>query len=140
MQHLAQHAFGATPQTIRTARDFATRTLDAWGGCRRSDDIRACVSELAGNAVQHASPGNGAYLLRLIRHPHCLHVEVHDSARRFHPRLPHASPTRESGRGLRIIHELGDDWGVRPLTSKKKAVWICFRRPEATTSRCSCTP
>ncbi|MFG2629758.1 hypothetical protein [Streptomyces sp. NPDC048473] len=97
MRHLAQHAFSATPQTVCTARDFAMQALDTWGGCRRRDDIRACVSELAGNAVQNGSPDGRDYLVR-------------------------------------------DDWGVRALTGEGNAVWTCYRRPEAHTSRCFCTP
>ncbi|MFI1395948.1 ATP-binding protein [Streptomyces sp. NPDC020681] len=88
MRHLAQHAFSPMPQTVRTARDFAMQALEGWGGCRRHDDIRACVSELAGNAVRHGSPDGRDYLVRLISHRHCLHVEVHDSARRSGVRIP----------------------------------------------------
>lgn len=140
MRHLAQHAFSATPQTVHAARDFAMQALDSWGGCRRGDDIRACVSELAGNAVQHGSPDGRDYLVRLIRHSHCLHVEVHDSARPSRVRTPPASQSAEGGRGMRIVQELCDDWGVRALTGNGKAVWTCFRRLEAHPARCSCTP
>ncbi|MCX5442827.1 ATP-binding protein [Streptomyces sp. NBC_00056] len=80
MRHLTQHALSATPHTVRTARDFAMQTLDTWGGCRRREDIQACVSELAGNAVQDGSPDGRDCLLRRIRNPHCLQVEVHDRA------------------------------------------------------------
>ncbi|MEU0603644.1 ATP-binding protein [Streptomyces sp. NPDC006393] len=140
MRHLAQQIFSAHPQTVRAARDFAVQALDSWGGCRRDDDIRLCVSELAGNAVQHGSPDGRTYLVRLVRHQYCLHVEVHDSARHFAVRIPPASPNAEAGRGMHIVQELCDDWGVQALTGKGKAVWTCFRRPEAHTSRCSCTP
>ncbi|GAA5004442.1 ATP-binding protein [Streptomyces siamensis] len=139
MPHLAQHAYGATPQTVRSARDFAMRALDSWGGCGRRDDIRTCVSELAGNAVRHGTPNGHDYLLRLIQHPHCLHVEVHDSAPHSRVRIPPASPNGEAGRGMHIVQELGDDWGVRALTGTDKAVWVCFRRPESLIARCSCT-
>ena len=57
MPHLAQRAFSPTPQTVRTARAFAMQALDSWGGCGRRDDIRVCLSELAGNAVQTREPG-----------------------------------------------------------------------------------
>jgi anti-sigma regulatory factor (Ser/Thr protein kinase) len=140
MRHLAQHLFSATPQTVRTARDFAMQALTAWGGCRRGDDIRVCVSELAGNAVRHAHPDGGDYLVRLIRHPHCLHVEVHDRAHPFGVRIRPASPSAEAGRGMRIVQELCDDWGVSTGTGIGKTVWACFRRPEAAPSRCSRTP
>lgn len=140
MRHLAQQTVAADPQTMHAARDFAMQALDGWGGCRRGDDIRLCVSQLAGNAVQHGSPDGRTYLVRLIRHPCCLHVEVHDSASHSRVRIPPASPSAEAGRGMRIVQELCDDGGVQALTGQGRAVWICFRRPEAHTSRCSCTP
>ncbi|MFG2788244.1 ATP-binding protein [Streptomyces sp. NPDC048419] len=142
MQHLAQHTFSATAQTVRAARDFAMRTLDSWGGCGRGDDIRVCVSELAGNAVRHGSPDGRDYLVRLVRHPSCVHVEVHDSARRSRVRIPPESSSSsgdEAGRGIRLVQELCDDWGVRAPAGNGKAVWTCFRRPEVGASRCSCT-
>ncbi|MFF4692442.1 ATP-binding protein [Streptomyces sp. NPDC001307] len=100
MRHVAQQTFAADPQTVHAARDFAMQALDGWGGCRRGDDIRLCVSELAGNAVQHGSPDGRTYLVRLIRHPYCLHVEVHDSARHSRVRIP----ARFAERGSRARH------------------------------------
>ncbi|MFD9006686.1 ATP-binding protein [Streptomyces sp. NPDC059582] len=140
MQHLAQRAFSATPQTVRAAREFAMQALDGWGGCRRGDDIRLCVSELAGNAVQHGSLDGHDYLIRLVRRPLCLHVEVHDGTRHSPVRVPPRSLDAEDGRGMRIVEELCDTWGVRTDADSSKAVWTCFRRPEAHISRCSCTP
>jgi anti-sigma regulatory factor (Ser/Thr protein kinase) len=139
MPYLTQQAFSPTPQTVRAARAFAMQALDSWGGCRRSDDIQVCVSELASNAVQHGSPESRDYLLRLIRHPYCVHIEVHDSTRHPPVRVPPASMSAESGRGMHIVQELCDDWGVSS-TDDGKVVWTCFHRPEAHTSRCSCTP
>ncbi|MET8248653.1 ATP-binding protein [Streptomyces sp. NPDC005202] len=138
MRHLAQHAFSSPPKTVRTARAFAMQALDSWGGCRRRDDIRACVSELAGNAILHASPDGRTYLVRIIRHSHCRHVEVHDSARQSSVRMPPPSLPGETGRGMHIVQELSDDWGVQTAAGDGKAVWACFRRPEALVSRCSC--
>ncbi|UXY24102.1 ATP-binding protein [Streptomyces cynarae] len=142
MSHLAQRAFSPTPRTVRTARAFAMQALESWGGCRRRDDIRVCLSELAGNAVQHGSPDGRDYLVRLIRHPYCLHLEVHDSTRRAAVRTPVLSWSAEDGRGMHIVRELCDDWGVQTEDADHdgKVVWICFRRPEAAVSRCSCTP
>ncbi|WP_351231672.1 ATP-binding protein [Streptomyces sp. NPDC002133] len=71
------------------------QVLESWGGCLRRDDIRACVPELAGNAVRHDSPDGRNHLVRLIRHTDCLHLEVHDSARRSRVRIP---PPPRSGR------------------------------------------
>ncbi|MGW3915220.1 ATP-binding protein [Streptomyces sp. NPDC005070] len=140
MRHFAQHSFSATPQTVRTAREFAMRALDTWGGCQRRDDIRTCVSELAGNAVQHGSADGRDYLVRLVRHPYCLHVEVDDCALDSRIRIPSPSPDRENGRGIHLVQELCDDWGVQLRTEDAKTVWTCFHRPEAPVSRCSRTP
>ena len=43
---------------------------------------------------------------------------------------------------MHIVRELCDDWGVQTDDADHdgKVVWICFRRPEAAVSRCSCTP
>ncbi|MGW6405129.1 ATP-binding protein [Streptomyces sp. NPDC055134] len=140
MRHLTQHTFSAGPQTGRAARDFAMQALDSWGGCQRGGDIRARVSKLARHAVQHRSPDGCAYLVRLIRHSRCLHVAVHDIARHFRVRVPPASRAGKPGEGIRIVQELCNDWGVRALTCKGKAVWTCFRRPEAHVSHCAVTP
>ncbi|MGW1886669.1 ATP-binding protein [Streptomyces sp. NPDC001970] len=129
------------PQTVRTARAFAMQVLESRGGCRRRDDIRTCVSELAGNAVRHGSPDGHNYLVRLVRHTHCLHLEVHDSARRFRGRIPPPSMTGEAGRGMCIVQELSGHWGVEAGgVGDRKGVWTCFRRPEVQISRCSCKP
>ncbi|MFE4997432.1 ATP-binding protein [Streptomyces mirabilis] len=141
MQRLTQHAFSPTPQTVRTARLFAMQALENWGGCQRRDDIRACVSELAGNAVQHGSPDGRDYLVRLVQRTCCVHVEVLDNAFRSNVRIPPPSATGESGRGMHIVQELSDDWGVTTAADgDAKVVWSCFRRPEAQVSRCSCKP
>jgi hypothetical protein len=140
MRHLAQQTFAADPQTVHAARDFAMQALDGWGGCRRGDDIRLCVSELAGNAVQHGSPDGRTYLSASSGTPTaCTSKSTTARATPASASRP-ASPSAEAGRGMRIVQELCDDWGVQALTGQGKAVWVCFRRPEAHASRCSCTP
>ncbi|MEU6323944.1 ATP-binding protein [Streptomyces sp. NPDC047009] len=133
MQYLAQRAFKATPQTVRAARDFAMKTLDNWGACPRRDDIRTCVSELAGNAVEHGSPEHRDYMIRLVQNPYCLHVEVHDTTTDTPVHTPHTSPSEEAGRGISIVQQLSDEWGVRTTpTGSGKAVWTCFRTDGST--------
>lgn len=127
MNDQEQHTFHATARSVRMARDFATRTLDSWGGCTRRDDIRACVSELAGNAVTHGSRPGQDYLVRLVRRDGCVHLEVSDDApgaNRLRPELPVDSATE--GRGLFIVEALADDWGVEPMPGSGKTVWSCF--------------
>ncbi|MFS4092051.1 ATP-binding protein [Streptomyces sp. AF1A] len=142
MQDVVQGAFRPEPRAVRAARALAMRALDAWGGCGRRDDVELCVSELAGNAVRHGSPESRDYLIRLVRHPDCLHLEVRDSAARAAVHTPAPSMSAEQGRGMHIVRQLCDSWGVRADDTghEGKVVRTCFRRPEAAVSRCSCTP
>jgi anti-sigma regulatory factor (Ser/Thr protein kinase) len=142
MQHVAQWAFRPDPRTVGAARALAMQALDSWGGCGRRDDVRLCVSELAGNAVRHGSREGRDYLIRLVRHPDCLHLEVRDSAGRAAVRTRAPSASAERGRGMHIVQQLCDSWGVQSDDSghEGKVVWTCFRRPEAAVSRCSCAP
>jgi anti-sigma regulatory factor (Ser/Thr protein kinase) len=137
MNQLAQHSFSATPRTVRTARDFAMRILDSWGGCARREDIRVCVSELAGNAVVHGTWDGQGYVIRITRYTHCVHLEVSDGSAdgTARPKPPTADGT--SGRGLFIVQALSDDWGVDSRRPAGKVVWTCFRRPESATPQCS---
>ncbi|MED7827942.1 ATP-binding protein [Streptomyces chiangmaiensis] len=107
------------------------------GRSARQDDTQSCLSELAGNAIRHGSPDNDEYLVRLVRHTHCLHLEVHDSAPHARPRIPGLTATQESGRGMHIVQELADDWGSHTTTLDTKVVRTCFRRPESSNSPCS---
>lgn len=138
MNTLAQHAFNSNPQTVRAARDFVVGILDSWGGCARRDDIRLCVSELAGNAATHASsPGDG-YLVRLTRYERCVHLEVQDTGVGSGTvAVRPLTSTDAGGRGLHIVQELSDEWGVAAPACDGKVVWTCFRRP-GSKPRCSC--
>ncbi|MEV6057497.1 DUF427 domain-containing protein [Streptomyces sp. NPDC052107] len=101
MRHLAPHVLSSTPLTMRAARDSAMQALDSWGGCRRGDDIRACVSAPAGHDVQHKSPAGRDYLIRLIRRrtASTSTFNAHDSTCPPRARIPHVSLTGETGLG-----------------------------------------
>ncbi|MEU4092902.1 ATP-binding protein [Streptomyces sp. NPDC026673] len=137
MIQLAQHSFCPTARTVRTARDFAMRVLDSWGGCARREDIRVCVSEMAGNAVVHGARDGRGYVIRIALYAHCVHLEVSDerSGGPVRPVLPAADET--GGRGLFIVQALSDDWGVDACLPAGKVVWTCFRRPGPGTRCCS---
>lgn len=84
------------------------------------------VSELVGNAVQHA--GAAEFGLRIRRRRGWVRVEVRDPSRA----LPALLPVREmeviSGRGLFLVDTLADRWGV-DLLSHGKTVWFEMRTP-----------
>jgi anti-sigma regulatory factor (Ser/Thr protein kinase) len=75
------------------------------------------VSELVTNAVRYGTP---PARLRLIK-DRTLTCEVHDSDS-LAPRLRHAKTADEGGRGLFIVAQLAQNWGVRH-TADGKTVW-----------------
>jgi anti-sigma regulatory factor (Ser/Thr protein kinase) len=115
-------------QSVPAARAFTRGALADWGLRVRSYDIVLCVSELATNALVHGVPPGRGFLLRLLPSA-CgggLRVEVHDSG----PGVP-AVPVSwvpepgEGGRGLLLVSELADKWGVGER-DPGKIVWCEF--------------
>lgn len=81
------------------------------------------VTELVTNAIVHT--GSGPHL-ELELHPDHLRVSVED-ADPAPPVRQQPLPTRAGGRGIVILEELSDHWGVQP-TGAGKAVWFELHR------------
>lgn len=121
-----QQFFSATPASVGQARDFALTTLSSWGLSARAEDIRLCVSELASNALAHGTaPGHG-FLVKIEADDDFVHLEVHDSRDR-RPEVRHPQETDTSGRGLLIVEELSDGWGVEDRRPFGKVIWSRFK-------------
>lgn len=119
-----QRFFASAPASVGLARDFADKSLLAWGLDALADDVRLCVSELATNAVVHANT-HGRFLVRLAIDGRYLHLEVHDD----HPRWPevrYLTRNVTSGRGLHLVAALSVCWGVDALHPSGKIVWSRF--------------
>ncbi|MFI2203300.1 SpoIIE family protein phosphatase [Streptomyces sp. NPDC020192] len=123
--HLDHH-----PKAVATARTHARHQLILW---RVDEEIayttEMIVSELVTNAVRYGTP---PVRLQLIK-DRTLTCEVHDS-NSLAPRLRHAKTIDEGGRGLFIIAQLAQNWGVR-YTLDGKTVWAEQTLPPATTAR-----
>jgi anti-sigma regulatory factor (Ser/Thr protein kinase) len=103
------------------ARQAARDALAAWQLEELTETTVLLVSELVTNAIQHASAGGSAIVLRLETADGWLRIEVHDAD----PGEPAPrSPTglEESGFGLVLVEAMADKWGVRQ-TVNGKAVW-----------------
>lgn len=125
MPDLAEQYFDSESKSAKLARDFAVTTLASWGLSRMADDIRLCVSELAGNALAHGgAPGHG-FSVRLTARDGWLGVEVHDGSP-GNPLLRCPEFFDVSGRGLLIVEELSADWGVERREPFGKVVWARF--------------
>ncbi|MFJ6013033.1 ATP-binding protein [Streptomyces sp. NPDC092952] len=104
-------AFLRKDKAIPEARTFVGDTLDQWGLplTARRDDILLCVSELATNAVRHATAGQ-RFLVRIREDGELLRIEVLDKSRR-RPRVRTPNSDESSGRGLLLVDAFADLWG-----------------------------
>lgn len=92
------------------------------------DSAELIVSELVGNVVLHVG---GDIELRVDVRPDEVLLEVSDTS----PLSPHLrvfSRTSSTGRGMRLVHSLSAEHGVRPWRSGK-TIWV--RLTSASSSR-----
>ncbi len=127
----ARRYFDAKRMSVRLARQFVTTTLAAWGITGGStEDIRLSASELTSNALTHGTRRGHGFLVGLSAFDDLIRLEVHDSrdvSPERHPQVRHAAGTQGSGRGLRIVESLAQDWGVDRREPFGKVVWSHFK-------------
>jgi anti-sigma regulatory factor (Ser/Thr protein kinase) len=108
------------PPDISSARRAVTAHLRE-SGVANVDGAVLVLSELVTNAVIHAG---GAERILVACSNGWIHISVHDrAAGPVHRREDEAAV---GGRGLRIVDELAEEWGWRPLPDGK-AVWARVR-------------
>src|SRR5262249_41947171 len=105
--------FRREPVAVPQARLFVRRTLDGWGITDRSADRQTCVSELATNVVRHAETHDRSFVVTLSGGDGLLRIEVHDASQR-RPRVQSPGGDSTTGRGLLLVNQLADGWGVEP--------------------------
>jgi anti-sigma regulatory factor (Ser/Thr protein kinase) len=114
----ARQVFAPLPEQVGGARRFAGSALSEWG--LSSPDAVLLVSELATNAVIHA----GSSFEVVLSADGCrLRVEVSDDDGCV-PAPPEPSLDAQGGRGLHIVGELADAWGVEAHQGDGKTVWF----------------
>lgn len=135
---------GLDPRAIQSARNFTVATLRRWGAADRSGDVAIVVSELLTNALRHAltehaltetscarlrepsqARPRGAIRLGLLQPGPCVLCVIADPCRRP-PVLKEPDSHAETGRGLRVVDALSDNWGYTALGELGKAVWAMF--------------
>ncbi len=110
--------FAKSPQSVSAARSFARDALlhlppEALEVCE------LMVSELATNCVRHSRT---AFEVVIARRADEVRIEVSDRAA-GRPTVRSPKPEDPSGRGLRIVDMLSDDWGVDYHAGLGKTVW-----------------
>jgi anti-sigma regulatory factor (Ser/Thr protein kinase) len=110
-----------TAASAPAARRFVTDTLRTWRLSGAAPTVELLVCELVTNAMLHAG---SSVDVRLERRRQRLRVEVTDSSTAL-PRRQEGGYASEAmgGRGIMLIEELADDWGVDRGASGGKVVW-----------------
>ncbi|MDT0341314.1 ATP-binding protein [Streptomyces sp. DSM 44938] len=116
------------PSSARIARRLTGRLLQQrWMlPPDLTEEAVLLVSELVGNAVQHA--GAAVFGLRIRRRRGWIRVEVRDPSRALPCLLPVREMDVDSGRGLFLVDTLADRWGV-DLLADGKCTWFEMRVP-----------
>jgi anti-sigma regulatory factor (Ser/Thr protein kinase) len=109
------------PQAAGLARRATRDALACWQLAHLVETATLVVSELVGNALQHAHANGSPPELRLETTQAWLRIEVHDTDPR-RPQLCLPGDLDEAGRGLVLVEALAAKWGVRE-TNTGKAVW-----------------
>jgi anti-sigma regulatory factor (Ser/Thr protein kinase) len=112
-------SFAAIPASVAGARRFATNAVQTLPRDVR-DAVSVIVSELVTNSVRH---GSSTFELRIVDEPGRILIEVEDDSA-GEPVLRSAGPLDTSGRGLQIVRELSDNWGIANSPGRVgKTVW-----------------
>lgn len=114
----AEMAWPGDAANVSEARRFVTRTLSGWGAEAFEWPAAALVSELATNAVLHAGT---RFSVALTLEDDRLRLEVKDGSP-ARPIVRQYGDDATTGRGLRLVVQLSEQWGVEPETTSK-TVW-----------------
>ncbi|CAM5422623.1 ATP-binding protein [Streptomyces spiroverticillatus] len=115
--------FRSRKPSVAAARQHVKATLIDWKLGLLLDDATLITSELATNALAHATGIGDHFTLTLRRRPGILAIEVADSYQWAMPELRKPDgPLDPSGRGLILVDALSANWGVRPR-DPGKTVW-----------------
>lgn len=113
-----ERAFPQALLSVGLARDFVRGSLSSFGE-KVTLAAATIVSELATNAVQHA---RSSFRVRIETRSAEVRIEVSDTSlgRPVSRRPSAADPT---GRGLRVVEALAEQWGVQ-TSEQGKTIWF----------------
>jgi anti-sigma regulatory factor (Ser/Thr protein kinase) len=115
--------FDGLPDSVPAARRFTRDALRDQSSAV-VDAAELMVSELATNCVQHARSD-----FEITIHARDeVRVEVRDTDQRGRPQVQSPPPEAPSGRGLRIVQEISDEWGIVKYDDGK-TVWFVLNPP-----------
>jgi hypothetical protein len=118
----AVRTFALTRDAPAAARHFAVATTGHWGAGDLAGDVALVVTELAANAIRHARSG---FTVILSSRRNVLRIAVRDASP-----VPAVGPglTPAPLHGLGAVDAMASRWGVEPLGSSGKTVWVELSR------------
>lgn len=124
---LQQHVAQSDPEALSSARHMIRAAVRAWGAKDRADEVELAADELTTNALMHTD-GGAIVTIRVLTGPgRRLRVDVEDRSSAL-PRRRDAGESGVSGRGLMLVDQLADAWGVESRGTGK-CVWCEFAIP-----------
>lgn len=114
--NLWERALPFEPASVPVVRRQVGSTLRARGVDRATaDDAMLVVTELVSNALRHARPlPAGTLRVCCAIRRDLVRIAVTDGGASSRPLLINPPPTALGGRGLSIVDELAQSWGVEP--------------------------
>lgn len=119
-----RRAFPGRADQIARAREFTKRVL---GPCPVTDEAVLLVSELATNALEHTSTGDGGHFqVTICRNGTSLLIGVSDNGSDKTPASGPLDPESETGRGLGLVELIANRWGYHG-SQHGRTVWFELR-------------
>ena len=122
----AEVTLPGAPSSVPTARRFVESILTSWGRPEQGWTAALLVSELSANCTLHARTD---FTVRVELQEEQVRLQVSDGSLRA-PAVRDYGATATTGRGLRLVAELANDWGV-DLHDDGKTVWALLRQSQA---------
>ncbi len=123
--------FANDPRSARLARRFVSEALQR---CEEVDfliveSVALMVSELASNCIRHT---DSEFTISVAIENDAVVIEVTDLGKGL-PSLRSPNLQELSGRGLEIVSDLSDDWGVKTRRGGTTTVWfsVCLDQDAA---------
>jgi anti-sigma regulatory factor (Ser/Thr protein kinase) len=117
---IRERVFPNTLASVTEARHFVQDIVGDLPRAR-TEEIAVMVSELTTNSVSHAASDFTITIRRSIDE---IYIGVSDMGP-GEPAMRSPRPTEPTGRGLQIVRELADRWGVIPAPNASgKTVWF----------------
>ncbi|GAC1517676.1 MAG: ATP-binding protein [Acidimicrobiales bacterium] len=112
-------------RSVSEARHFVADLIERWHGPIDVSDAELLTSEVVTNAVIH---GRSDLVLAVRYDPatNTVTIEVYDRGSDLPDPRPD-DPQATSGRGLAIVGQVADDWGVTDMAGDGKVVWFALK-------------